>query len=71
MQKKKFDKILSQTKNQLLILIKEERFYLNLQKELVLNDLGVIAINERTGSASIVFFDDINAIISDGEKHDE
>ena len=66
MQKSEIDTILSQTKNQFLILVKDDRFFLNINKKIVKNDLGIIAINEKTGSASIIFYTDIDAIISDG-----
>ncbi len=67
MNKEQFDKILSKTKNQLLLYVGEECYFLNINKTLSTNDLGIIAINERTGSASIVFFNDITSIISDGK----
>jgi len=68
MLKEKFNEILANTKNQLLIVIKDESFLLNLNKKAVMNELGVIAIHENTGSATIVFFNDIDSIISDGQK---
>lgn len=68
MLKDKFNEILANTRNQFLIVIKNENFFLNLNKKTVMNELGVIAINENTGSATIVFFNDIDSLISDGQK---
>ena len=67
MEKQKFEDIIAKTRNQLLLIVRNENFYINLQKRLVLNELGVIAVNERTGTASIVFFNDIDAVISDSK----
>lgn len=68
MLKEKFNEILANTRNQLLIVINNENFLLNLNKKPVMNELGLIAINEITGSATIVFFNDIDSLISDGQK---
>jgi hypothetical protein len=68
MQQKTFENILAQAKNQFMILVKGERFFVNLQKEFVMNELGIIAISENTGSASIVFIEDIESVIVDGKK---
>ncbi len=70
MKKEQFDKILSKTKNQLLVYIGEECYFLNISKTTSTNELGIIAINERTGLASIVFFDDIESVISDGQIYE-
>jgi len=68
MHKKKFENILLEAKNQFLILVKGERFFVNLNKKYVMNELGIIAICENTGSASIVFIEDIDGLIVDGKS---
>lgn len=70
MNKSRFDEIVSDTHNQLLLKVNNEIYYINVRKKLVFNELGVIAVNERTGSVSIVLFSDIDDVISDGEKID-
>jgi hypothetical protein len=70
MKKKKFESILSEARNQFLINVNTERFFVNLSKKLVMNELGVIAINEKTGSASIVFIEDIDSVVVDGKLID-
>lgn len=37
-----------------------------MSKKLIINDLGIIAINEDTGSPAIVLFNEITSIIVDG-----
>ncbi|MBN2667974.1 MAG: hypothetical protein JXR60_01995 [Bacteroidales bacterium] len=70
MNRKKFLKYMADAKNQLLLITKSGRFYIQIHKERTMNDLGIIAINEQTGSASIIFFEDIESIILDGKKYD-
>ncbi len=68
MQLKKFEAILSQAKNQFNILVNNELFYINTKNHIVMNDLGIVAIKETTGSPSIVFIKDIESVIVDGQK---
>ncbi len=67
MKKDYFYKIFNNTRNQFLIITKDKKFFINMRKKLIINDLGVIAINEDTGTPAIVLFNEITTIIVDGK----
>lgn len=67
MNKETLIKLLSQAKYQLVLQVNNNNFILNPKKALVINDLGIIAISEKTWKATIVFLDNINEIIIDSK----
>lgn len=68
MEKQLFKKKMLEAKNQFLIQVKEDVFFINTHKKHLSNDLGVVAINEKTGKSTIVLIEDIDAILVDGER---
>lgn len=67
MNKRKFTELLMQANHQFIMQVNHINFFLNLKKEHIINDIGIVAINQHTGKATIVFLDTINEIIIDSK----
>jgi len=67
MNKQKFKELLLQANHQFIMQVNNINFFLNPNKKHVINDVGLIAIDENTNKASIVLLDHINEIIIDSK----
>jgi len=67
MKKEDIIEMLMQANHQFIINVNHINYVLNLNDRHFINDLGLVAINQKTNRASIVFLDKINSIIIDSK----
>jgi hypothetical protein len=67
MNKQKFLELLMQANHQFIMQVNNINFFLNPKKEHFVNEVGVIAVDERLNKASIVLLNQINSIIIDSK----
>ena len=69
MTRKKFDIITKCAKNQLVIQCNGKDYFVKIQKGITINDIGIIAFSETTGSPEVMLFENMDIIIIDGIHH--